>query len=125
MNALITEAFLSANATDPLGEALFNAYSTVGYVAIKEGEYDPIEETGCSLGMIEEEYCKEPIPENLGNVGNNNSTSPTPAPVGGDQAAPTHPHSHAPTEKPVSSGSIKCFSTLFFTTVSAIVITFF
>ena len=68
INALITEAFLSANGTDPLGAALFEAYSTKGYVNIKVGEYDPIEETGCALDLIETQYCDEPIPENLGNV---------------------------------------------------------
>ena len=74
-NALITEAFISATNETEIGQALFAAYSTVGYVAITEGEYDPIEETGCALDMIEEQYCDEPIPENLGNVEDSNSTT--------------------------------------------------
>ena len=75
INGLITEAFLSATNETAIGQALFAAYSTVGYVAITKGEYDPIEETGCQLDMIEKQYCDEPIPENLGNVGSDNSTT--------------------------------------------------
>ena len=53
VNTLLTNAFLSADASDPLAEALVTAYSTIGYAAITAGEYDPIEETGCALNMIE------------------------------------------------------------------------
>ena len=71
INALLTQAFLAADgSTNPLAKALFNAYSATGYVSITPNEYDPIEETGCELDLIEEEYCNnEPIPEDLGNVG--------------------------------------------------------
>ena len=133
INALITEAFLSTTNETAIGQALFAAYSTVGYVAITEDEYDPIEETGCPLGMIEKKYCDDPIPENLGNiVGNSTTTStkpdddveqvesidstPMPAPVDGEGADPT--------AKPVSSASAKYFSAIFFS-VSAIVATAF
>ena len=75
VNALIAEALISATNETQIGQALFASYSTVGYVAITEGEYDPIEETGCALGMIEEQYCNEPIPESLGNVEDSNSTT--------------------------------------------------
>lgn len=63
INTLLTDAFLAASADDPLGAALFSAYSTVGYVAITPGEYGPIEETGRALGLIEEKYCNETVPE--------------------------------------------------------------
>ena len=53
INTVLTDAFLSANASDPLSEALFEAYSTAGYVSIDPGEYDAIEETGCDLELIE------------------------------------------------------------------------
>ena len=133
INALITEAFLSTTNETAIGQALFAAYSTVGYVAITEDEYDPIEETGCALGMIEKKYCDDPIPENLGNIVDNSTTTstkpdddveqvesidstPVPAPVDGEGADPT--------EKPVSSASAKYFSAIFFS-VSAIFATAF
>jgi len=81
VNALLTEAFLAATSDEPLGEALLTAYSTVGYVSIEPNEYDPIEETGCALGMIEEQYCSEPVPEDLGNVGAVAPAENTGAPV--------------------------------------------
>ena len=46
----------------------FEAYSTVGYVPITQGEYDPIEEIGCAQNLIAPEYCSKPIREDLGNV---------------------------------------------------------
>jgi hypothetical protein len=61
INTLLTNAFLAADASDSLGVALLEAYSTVGYVAITEGEYDPIEETGCAQGLIASRYCNEPV----------------------------------------------------------------
>jgi hypothetical protein len=63
---LLTEAFLVATNEMALGAALLSSYSTVGYVAIKPGEYDPIELTGCEVELIEPEYCKEQPPEYLG-----------------------------------------------------------
>jgi phosphonate transport system substrate-binding protein len=63
---LLTEAFLAATNETALGAALLSSYSTVGYVAIKPGEYDPIEITGCELELIEPEYCKEQPPKDLG-----------------------------------------------------------
>ena len=75
INGLLTQAFLDASADDSLGAALFAAYSTVGYVPIDPGEYNPIEETGCALGMIEEIYCSEPVPEDLGNVAGTSSNA--------------------------------------------------
>lgn len=68
IDTLLTNAFLAANASNSLGQALFEAYSTVGYVPITQGEYDPIEETGCAQNLISPEYCSKPIPEDLGNV---------------------------------------------------------
>ena len=104
INTLLTEAFLSADAADPLAEALFTAYSATGYVPITENEYDPIEETGCELGLIEEQYCNEPIPD-LGNVGSNSN-----GPVVSSAPAPTLP----PVDTPIdSSGSnVKLLSAL-------------
>ena len=103
INALITEAFLSANETDPLGAALFEAYSTKGYVNIKVGEYDPIEKTGCALDLIEKQYCDEPIPEDLGNV--NETTIEAEEEEKGENDPPV-PTPSEETEMPVSSGTI-------------------
>lgn len=75
VNKLLTSAFLAAEAEDPLANAMMKSYSTEGYVAIQPGEYIPIEETGCKLGLIEEKYCNEPVPDNLGNVVGTASTT--------------------------------------------------
>jgi len=93
INALLIDAFLAATNTTALGLALFEAYSTVGYVPITPGEYDPIEETGCQLDLIEEQYCAVPPPENLGNVGTSTSTSTSSPP-----ASPTDENSEGATD---------------------------
>ena len=77
VNKLLTSAFLAAKAEDPLADAMMKSYSTEGYVAILPGEYNPIEETGCQLGLIEEKYCSDPVPDNLGNVGGTATTATT------------------------------------------------
>lgn len=137
VDTLLTEAFVSADAADPLAQALFNAYSTVGFVAITAGEYDPIEETGCSLGMIEEKYCTEPIPADLGNVGNSTSPvpatvnpnpiepapAPGPAPPAGLAAPTAQPVAKEPSDDDISSGSVKCLS-VYFTAACAIAFNF-
>ena len=77
VNKLLTSAFLAAKAENPLADAMMKSYSTEGYVAIQPGEYNPIEETGCQLGLIEEKYCSDPVPDNLGNVGGTATTATT------------------------------------------------
>ncbi|KAL7529713.1 hypothetical protein ACHAWF_003086 [Thalassiosira exigua] len=102
VNAVLTDAFLSANTTNPLAKALFAAYSTVGYVGIAPGEYDPIEETGCSLGLIEEKYCHAATPD-LGNVGNKTSTGPAQSENVGGPSAPAESAGATPVASPTDS----------------------
>ena len=66
IHTLLTNAFLAATADEPLGAALLDAYSTVGFVPIEPNEYDPIYSTGCELELIEEQYCAAVPPNNLG-----------------------------------------------------------
>ena len=61
INTLLEQAFLAAKDTEPLGEALLTSYSTTGFVAIDPNEYDPIEATGCELGLIDAQFCPSPV----------------------------------------------------------------
>lgn len=54
---LLEDAFLAANSDEPLGAALLSSYSTEQFVTVPDDEYEPIEITGCDLGLIEAQYC--------------------------------------------------------------------
>ena len=67
IHSLLTDAFLAASADEPLGAALLESYSAPnGFVSIEPHEYDAIFESGCDLALIEEQYCVDPPPEDLG-----------------------------------------------------------
>jgi hypothetical protein len=95
---------------------LFEAYSTVGYVPITQGEYDPIVETGCAQNLIAPEYCSKPIPEDLGNVVTGSGSEGEEDGNGGTAVTSNHP-SHTPSttpddqpnaKEPTSSGALQC-----------------
>ncbi len=115
IDTLLTNAFLAANASDSFGQALFEAYSTVGYVPITQGEYDPIEETGCAQNLIAPEYCSRPIPEDLGNVvpgsgsgGEEDGNGGTAATSNPSHTPSTTPDDQPNTKEPTSSGALQC-----------------
>ena len=95
---------------------LFEAYSTVGYVPITQGEYDPIEEIGCAQNLIAPEYCSKPIiPEDLGNVVTGSGSGGEEDGNGGTAVTsnPSHTPSTTPddqpnTKEPNSSGALQC-----------------
>lgn len=61
IHSLLTDAFLTASADEPLGAALLDTYSAPnGFVSIEPHEYDAIFESGCDLALIEEQYCVDP-----------------------------------------------------------------